>query len=126
MSNTMTSESPPATDAGIAPDHNLAMPFAIDAQKILAETHFEAQRHEQARAVCREILKQRPGDADALRILSQCRFNVGDFLISGPPAGAPDRPGVNRDAVQTLEELFHSLGFRGLQRLGFHVPQNYY
>ncbi len=126
MSNTMTSEPPPATDVGIAQDQGLVIRLPVDAQKILAQTLFEAQRHEQARAVCREILKQRPGDADALRILSQCRFDVGDFLISGPPAGAPDRHGVNRDAVQTLEELNHSLGFRGLQRLGFHVQRNDY
>lgn len=99
---------------------------SLSALHSLARSHLDAQRHEEARQICREILQRDPGDAQALQILSRCPFDLSEFT-SGPPAASsrPEGPGQG-DPVQTLEGLYRRHGFRGLQRLGWHVQRNEY
>ena len=92
----------------------------------LAIAHFEAGRHEKAREVCRQILQNDPGDGEALRLLGQCPFDLTDFAV-GPTPGLPSPRGqAQKDSEQVLAELYRRHGFRGLQRLGWHVQRNDY
>jgi hypothetical protein len=99
---------------------------SLDALQALARSHFEANRHEEARQICREILRLDPGEARALDLLSQCRFDLTEFAIGPSTTSSTPRTPAPGDPAQTLAGLYRSHGFRGLQRLGWHVQRNDY
>src|SRR5687767_609124 len=73
----------------------------LDALRQLARARLQAQRHDDAREVCRNILATHPGDAETLNILAQCRFDLSTFLAESgvsPKRGARPRRAVPKSA----------------------------
>ena len=52
--------------------------------KRLTRMHLQADRHDEARSLCRSILDLRPDDAEAIQLLSQCRFDLEEFTAELP------------------------------------------
>src|SRR5580765_5997451 len=56
-----------------------------------ARLRLEAGQHEQARELCRQILHRDPHDAEAVRLLGRCSFDLSEF---SPPPLRVSRPEV--------------------------------
>src|SRR5262249_10871287 len=68
---TVSAETACAADAGD--------PAAL---KALARAYLEADRHEDARALCRQVLFDNPKDREALDLLGRCRFDFSSLDVA--------------------------------------------
>lgn len=79
-------------EARLAAEHALSLDIRdLVALKVLARISLDAGRHDRAREYCRRILNLNPMDAEALRLLDQCRFDLETF-VAEEPAAAPLPP----------------------------------
>ena len=109
-------------------------PSDIVALKVLARIRLNADNHDAARQLCRQILDLNPGDPDAVALLSECKFSSDQ--ITGKGFAQQLSPVITNDKIAvapTDSELKHLLGnllenqgFRRVQRLGFHLQRNDY
>ena len=105
----------------------------VVAMKVLARNFLDAQQPAEARQFCRQILDKNPDDADARAMLNLCQSDRPKIptptLSVQLPSVKSERstaPRTDREISQLLSDLLAEVGFRRLQKLGFHVQRNDY
>jgi len=105
----------------------------VVAMKVLARNFLDAQQHAEARQFCRQILDKNPDDSDARAMLNLCLQDRPKIPAPALPAQLPpgksersSAPRTDKEISQILNVLLAEVGFRRLQKIGFHVQRNDY
>lgn len=105
----------------------------VVAMKVLARILVDAQQPAEARQLCQRILEKNPKDSDAQALLKNCQPERP--VISAPAITLqtsskklvqPTMPRTDKEISQMLNVLLAEVGFRRLQKIGFHLQRNDY
>ena len=96
-------------------------PEDIIAMKILARVAVDERRSAEGKTWCDRILARQSDDVDALALCEQIRAGEPQDLAIPGVHGASDQ-----ELKRCLDLLHDKIGFRRLQKLGFHLQRNDY